>query len=225
MLLALDAQSGATARVSVSGAAVEDWEAVAIGRCAAGSCLYIGDIGDNDGGRRRITVYRVPEPQAAARTVAVDAAFHATYPDGAQDAEALLVSPEGRLFIATKGEQRSVALYRFPQDPRPGTTVTLERVGKPLTPGAADAAQRVTDGAMSADGRWIALRTRTTLSFYSTADVMKGMWRLGSRVDLASIGERQGEGVALGEGGAVYLLGEGGGGGRPGTFARLTCRL
>src|SRR5688572_11222258 len=45
MLLALDAQNGATARVSVSGAAVEDWEAVAIGRCAPGSCLYIGDIG------------------------------------------------------------------------------------------------------------------------------------------------------------------------------------
>jgi hypothetical protein len=225
MLLALDAQNGAAVRVSVSGAAVEDWEAIAIGRCAAGSCLYIGDIGDNDGDRRRITVYRVPEPEAAARTMAVDAVFHATYPDSAQDAEALLVSPEGRLLIATKGEQRSVALYRFPQDPKPGTTVTLERVGQPLTPGAADPAQRVTDGAMSADGRWIALRTRTTLTFYSAADVMKGVWRVGSRVDLASLGERQGEGLALGEGGAVYLLGEGGGGKRPGTFARFTCRL
>src|SRR5688500_5000966 len=128
MLLALEAKGNATARVSVSGAAAGDWEAIAVGRCPAGSCLYIGDIGDNEGERARITIFRVPEPDAAARTMAVDAVFHATYPDGAQDAEALLVSPEGRLFIVTKGEQRSVALYRFPSDPRSGASVALERV-------------------------------------------------------------------------------------------------
>ena len=62
VVYALDAKGAVTGRVRVTGAQVEDWEAIAAGPCKSGSCLYVGDIGDNNGTRKQITIYRVPEP-------------------------------------------------------------------------------------------------------------------------------------------------------------------
>ena len=132
VLVALDTRGSVTGRVSVSGIKVDDWEAVAVGACPDGSCIYIADIGDNQAGRKRITIHRVPEPSEESSVVVKDT-FHATYPDGAHDAETLLVAPDGRLFIVTKGETDAVGLYRFPRDLRPGATHQLERVGQPRT--------------------------------------------------------------------------------------------
>ena len=134
VLVALDARGSVTGRVRVSGVKVDDWEAVAVGPCPGGSCIYIADIGDNEAERKRITIYRVPEPSSE-DSVAVTDTFHATYPDGAHDAETLLVAPDGGLFIVTKGETDPVGLYRFPRELRPGATHQLERVGKPRASG------------------------------------------------------------------------------------------
>jgi hypothetical protein len=205
------------------GATVEDWEAVAVGPCQAGSCVYIADIGDNDARRKRITIYRVPEPAGAEDSVAVKEIFHATYPDGAHDAEALLVTPVGELFVVTKGDTAAVALYRFPRELRAGATHQLERVGNPRGPGKPVETERVTDGAVSPDGEWVALRTRRQLTFYRAAELTKGNWRESRKVDFSAAGETQGEGVAIGADGAVYLAGEGGGKSQAGTFARLMC--
>jgi hypothetical protein len=54
-LVALDTNGGVAGRVRVSGAKVEDWEAIAVGPCASGDCIDVGDIGDNDAGRSSIT--------------------------------------------------------------------------------------------------------------------------------------------------------------------------
>jgi hypothetical protein len=222
VLFALDTKGAVTGKVQVMGAKVEDWEAVAVGPCPAGSCLYIGDIGDNNGSRKRITIYRAPEP-AAAEDIAVKEIFHATYPDGAHDAEALLVTPAGDLFIVTKGDTGAVALYRFPRELRAGVTHQLERVGNPRGSGKPGETERVTDGAVSPDGEWVALRTRGQLTFHPAAELTKGNWREARKVDLASVGEPQGEGVAIGADGMVYLAGEGGGKLQAGTFARFMC--
>lgn len=223
VLFALDQKGTVTGRVRVSGASVDDWEALGAGPCAGGSCLYIADIGDNHGTREHITVYRLPEPSPSDAAAAVDAVFHLTYPDRAQDAETLLVGPGGQLFIVTKGESGAVALYRAPQDLRPGSTARLERVGQPLTPVRPAREFRITDGAISPDGQWVALRTTAHLVFYRTSDFLGGAWHEARRVDLAPLRERQGEGVALGPGHAVYLAGEGGGRRQPGTFAWFVC--
>ena len=69
----------------------------------------------------------------------------------------------------------------------------------------------------------MALRTSHRLTFYRTAELTKGHWQVARTIDLKNLGEAQGEGVAFGADGWVYLVGEGGGKGRPGTFARLTC--
>ena len=224
MLFALDTRGAVTGRVRLTGATVEDWEAVAVGPCPAGSCLYVADIGDNDAERTRITIYRVQEPSGAEESAAVKDVFHATYPDGAHDAETLLVTPDGALFIVTKGDTGAVGLYRFPRELRPGETHRLERVGQRESGKPAENA-RVTDGAVSADGQWVVLRTGQNLTFHRTAELSAGNWREARSVDLKAIGESQGEGVAIGADGTVYLAGEGGGKSRPGTFARLTCTV
>jgi hypothetical protein len=220
-LIALDSDGLVAGRLQLSGAEVEDWEAVAVGACPAGSCIYVADIGDNDAERQQIVIYRIPEPADANGTAEVGDALRATYPDGAHDAEALLVGPDGRLYIVTKGDTGPVSLYRFPTESR-GTTVRLERVGEPRAPSAND---RITDGAMSPDGRWIALRSTQAVTFYRAPDLLAGNWREAARVPVTSLGEPQGEGITFGSDGVLYLISEGGGKKQPGMFARLACNL
>jgi hypothetical protein len=222
-LVALNAQGKVTGRMRVSGAKVEDWEAIAVGPCPAGSCIYVGDIGDNEAKRDRVTIYRISESKGTSDAPDTAEAFHATYPDGAHDAETLLVSPEGRLFIVTKGDTGPVALYAFPRELRAGATSRLERIGQPRESGKPSQANRITDGSVSPDGRWVALRTNTTLTLYPASDLLSGQWRPARRVELKALGEPQGEGVAYGAGGVVYVAGEGGGKSQPGTFGRLAC--
>ena len=220
VLFALDARGAVTGQLRVSGARVEDWEAVAVGPCGTGSCIYIGDIGDNDAKRRGITVYRVPEPDGATGTAAVTDTLRATYPDGPHDAETLLVAG-GRLYIVTKGETGPVGLYRFPAQLQSGTSMKLERVGEmSLT---ADADTRITDGSVSPDDQWVVLRSKSALTFYRASDLLAGKWNAASTVDLKPLQEPQGEGLALGAENTIFLAGEGGGNKQPGTFARVPC--
>jgi hypothetical protein len=221
VLVAVDPQGKPLGRLTVNGARVEDWEAIAAGPCGKASCLYIGDIGDNKASRRQITVYRVTEP-AEPNGSAIAEALHGTYPDGAHDAESLLVAPDGTIVVVTKGETGPVAAYRFPRSTAPGSAVKLERIGKPLAENVkADA--RVTDGAFSADGKWVILRTNTSLTFYPGDAFMRGVFRESHRVNLAALNEAQGEGVAFGSGQTVYVVSEGGGKKQAGTLGVLSC--
>jgi hypothetical protein len=222
-IYALDAKGTITGKISIAGAQVVDWEAMASARCGRGSCLYIGDIGDNEARRRDITIYRLPEPAQPNGPVQVDAVLRAAYPDGPHDAEALLAAPDGTLYIVTKGETGPVALYRFPGDGGSGKTVRLERVGPPLSKRVSSPDGRITDGAMSPDGDQVVLRTASALTFYQAADFLKGNFRELRRVDLKSLREPQGEGVAFGAANIVYVAGEGGGKSQPGTLAALSC--
>jgi hypothetical protein len=223
VVYALDAMGAVTGHVRVTGAQVADWEAIAVGPCGGASCAYIGDIGDNDGSRKQITIYRVAEPAATGESSAAADAFHATYPDGPQDAESLLITSDGAMYIVTKGVKGSVALYRFPRDLRPGASVPLQRVAKPREAGKSPNSDRVTDAAASPDGAWILLRTNRSVTFHRTKELMAGNWRPAHVVDLAALDEPQGEGVTLTVDGTLVVVGEGGGKNAPGTFARLSC--
>lgn len=222
-LVALDTRGAVVGRVRVTGATIDDWEAIAVGPCQAGSCIYIGDIGDNNANRPQITVYRIPEPSEAGGSVAVADVLHARYPDGAHDAEALLATASGELFVVTKGETGAVALYRFPRDARPGAAAQLQRVGKPSGSDQRTRGERITDGAVSPDGAWVALRTTTAVVFYRAGELLAGQWREAGRTSLDALREPQGEGITFGDDKTLYLVGEGGGQSPAGTFGRLTC--
>ena len=220
VLIALDSGGRVVGRLQISGATVDDWEAIAVGPCAAGSCIYVADIGDNDARRREIAIYRIAEPAEPEGVAKVTDVLRATYPDGAHDAEAMFITADGRLYIVTKGDTGPVSLYRVPSEH--AGTVRLERIGAPRSKEAND---KITDGAVSPDGRWIVLRSKQALMFHRAADLLAGNWREAARVPLASLGEPQGEGVTFGSDNAIYLMSEGANRKQPGMIARLTCRL
>lgn len=69
------------------------------------------------------------------------------------------------------------------------------------------------------------LRTPESLLFYRVANPPNLAFADPLVVDIRSLREPQGEGVALADDGSVYVTGEGGGKRQPGTFARLKCQL
>ena len=219
-LFAVDASGSLVQRVRVRGARLVDWEDVEAAACGDEACLYIGDIGDNDGDRDHITVYRLVDPGRSDRPAPTAEALHARYPDGPRDAEALFVDRTGTLYIVSKGRREPITLYRWPAG-APGQTVTLERVGE-LFPEPEDEADRVTAATATPDGRWIGIRTYRSLHLYP-ADELLGAEQPNPRtVDLRTLGEDQGEALALADDGTVWVSSEAEDGGRA-RLARLKC--
>jgi hypothetical protein len=192
--------------------------------CDGAACLYIGDIGDNDRRRKTVAIYRVKQPpmNAAAGTGSDADVFTATYPDAAHDAEGMFAVRDGRLFVVTK-EPGEAHIYQAPPFV-PGGQGQLARVASIDLGGKRDR-ERITDADASPDGTWVALRSNDTLFLYRTSELLGGAKPTPMRVDLRPLGEPQGEGVTFGDNGTLYLVGEGGGKGRAGTFAALRCQL
>jgi hypothetical protein len=141
------------ARPRVTGAQAVDWEDIAAGPGRGGRpLLYIGDIGDNAATRRSIDVYRVAEPRVGDAATAAAARLRLRYPDGAHDAEALLVDPlRGDLLVVTKVSGAGRA-YRTSASAAAGAEITLRA-------GPVVALSLVTAGDVSADGRVVVLRS------------------------------------------------------------------
>ena len=267
IVYALSADGSVLGSVRVTGAEVVNWEDIAVGPCPSGSCLYVGDVGDNQASRSSITIYRTPEPAPNAKATEQVETLHAKYPDRPHDAEALIVLPKGDMFVVTKGDDGPSYVYRIPTPFRDGATVTLQWIGhvestgggvtkergkteekhgkgsksgnsgvsdktskqakkdKEDVAGRAKRSDRITGGGASPDGRWVVLRTHGYVSFFVADDFVTGNARQVLKFDVTALKEPQGEGVAIGNNGAMLLVGEGGGKHKPGTFARASCTL
>jgi len=152
----------------VKGASADDWEDIAAGPGlqAGTSYLYIGDIGDNEGRRAEITVYRVMEPtikptdssSSKLKPLVTDDAevFHLRYPDGAHDAESLLVHPvSGDLYIVSKIPFANSFVYEAPAPLNTSGTTTLKRIAELKVPSLFGGL--LTGGDISPDGLRVAL--------------------------------------------------------------------
>jgi hypothetical protein len=225
IIFGINSHDGATrARVQVTGAEVDDWEDLAAGPCPHGSCLYIGDIGDNAEARKRIVIYRIPEPAPGETVTPPAEPLYGVYPDGAHDAEALLVDQNGRLYIVTKGEGSPIALYRFPENLVAGSAANLEHVVT-LT-GKVRRERRITDGDITWDGKWVGLRTIGAVEFFRASDLLAGTPDPPIEGDLSPLREPQGEGLAFGRDGTLYLSSEGMDVAREGgMLGRMSCKL
>ena len=220
----IDASGQLAQRVRVVEAEATDWEDIESGSCESGHCLYVGDIGDNDGERQQITIYRVTEPEAGASETAPAVALNARFPDGPRDAESLLRLPSGDLYVVTKGRAEPVTLYRYPAPDRPGETVTLEKV-RDLFPEAAAEEDRVTAATASPDGRWVGIRSYRNLYLYR-ADQLTGAGAAEPAVvPLAPAAHGQGESLVLSSDGEVWLTGEAENKDSRPQWARLRCTL
>jgi tartrate-resistant acid phosphatase type 5 len=145
-----------------------DWEDLAIGPGPqiGVDYIYVADTGDNAQIRSTVTVYRVPEPtvRSAQSPVNVNlsdvAAVSLRYPDGAHDAESLIVDPDtGDIYVITKRDTPS-RIYRAAYPQSTSTTTTLEFLGQ-LTWGGA------LSGDISPDGREILLKDFDDAFYYS----------------------------------------------------------
>jgi hypothetical protein len=197
----------------VSGAGFVDWEDVARGPCSSGggSCLFFGDIGDNDEARASYAIYEVEEPAqiGAGQHAATATAIPFRYPDGSHDAEALLVHPvTGAITIVTKVEKGSSTIYELPQPVTPGATATLAAAGSIKPPVGSS---RVTAGDVHPEGRGVLLRTHSDVFFFAmTPDQTVAQALAAPPCLLPSADEDQGEAIAWLPGGWGYVtLGEG----------------
>ena len=123
-------------RYALADATAIDWEDMAIGPAPDGrSYLYLADIGDNDGRRMSVRVYRVLEPLVDAdrapvvETLSGVTAYAFVYEDGPRDAEGFMVDPlTNDFYIVSKRELDGNRLYRS-VSPSEGGMNTLARVG------------------------------------------------------------------------------------------------
>jgi hypothetical protein len=141
-------RSGVTLRqYPIDGATAVDWEDIALDR----TTLFLGDIGDNAKARNDVVVYAVNEPDPATTSGSLPAtAQHLVYPDGAHDAEALLVDPRTHdLFVVTKELSGRSSVYRHTTGTALVKVATLDL----------GLGQLVTAGDIAVDGSAIVLRT------------------------------------------------------------------
>jgi len=123
-LYLVDSSGDAVSRLRLAGVANRDWEDIA----RRGDTIFVAEIGDNGAVHDTIFVYAVLEPVTGDTVASPIGVYPMHYPDGARDAETLLVDPRtGDWLIVTKRESRS-RVYRYPAPQLPGILRVLERV-------------------------------------------------------------------------------------------------
>ncbi|WP_346619464.1 hypothetical protein [Blastococcus montanus] len=185
-----------------------DPEDLAVGPHGA---VWIADTGDNNGERSTVALH-VLRPGGGS------ALYRLTYPDGAHDAEALLMAPDGTPYLVTKEVLGSSGVYRPAGPLVDGGTVGTERVGTvnvtltgtPGGPVGRAGQLMITGGAVAGDGSAIALRTYTDAYVWSLAgsDVPGAL--AGEPVRVALPESPQGEAISFTEdGGGLVVASEG----------------
>jgi len=226
-LYATDSLGRDLGRVRVEVRRAVDWEDLAPGPCLVvpGRCFYVGDIGDNGRRRRHIVVYRLREPQPPGgrsdtlRLVVPTDSLVLRYPDGAHDAEALVVTREGTLLLITKDPFGPAVVYRAGAE-RGVSPRTLVRVGPLDLQTSLVTGRLVTGAALSPCDSILVVRTYVSLHFFRLNPGSVPV-RLGSRSGITiPVVEPQGEGVAFDGVGALVLTSEHGQASR-GTITRL----
>jgi hypothetical protein len=167
----------------------------------------VGDIGDNEEERPAVVVYRVAEPRVAGGapgSPARAARLALRYPDGAHDAEALLVDPSsGALVIVTKDFGGSARVY-VADRPSRATITTMRSAGR-ITLGAGGA---VTAGDVAANGRTIVLRTYDSAFVWSRRrgqPLPSALRRRPCSARAGLLAEGQGEALALARDGRAFF--------------------
>lgn len=187
-----------------------DWEDIAIGPGPEKNkdYIYIGNIGDNDAKHSSIFVYRVEEPNTAEAKKSKDNeigpadTIELVYPDGAKNAETLLVDPLTKdIYIITKGSIFSmVYMAPFPQDTEKKNTMEFV---------ATISLAMATGGDVSPDGKSVIVRSARLAGLWDRTEdkLWKAFKTTPEWLDLMN--EPQGEAICFdAEGKSFYTIGE-----------------
>lgn len=223
-LFAFDTAGRSLGVVRIRDVKNRDWEAMATGPCPEGTCVYIGDIGDNSARRDNLAVYRLVEPRTNAGTQAPLATLRLAYADGPHDVEAMYAGPDGSLWLVTKrpsraanGASRPSRVYHVPPTAwqQPGRYVASIVDSVPVTPVAGSAHDFITDASLSPllpDGS-----RRVVLLSYGAVHVLNAdpaTGRPGALIARCAlpIRDRYAEGVSWLSDGRILVINEGNGG-------------
>jgi hypothetical protein len=197
----------ACAVVDVRSAAVDpyDPEDLALG---ADDTIWLSDTGDNLAQRTTVALLAL-HPDGST------AIYRLTYPDGPHDAEALLLAPDGTPFVVTKEVLGNSGVYRPSSGLVDGTTVAMTKVasltfsltGTPGGPVGRAGQLMVTGGAVSPDGKLVALRTYTDAYVWplTGSDVAAALTAKPTRIALPQA--PQGEAISFGADGRELVVG------------------
>ena len=140
--------------------------------------------------------------------------YRLTYPDGAHDAEALLLAPDGMPYIVTKEVLGASSVYRPVAGLVDGGTVAMGKVasinmtltGTPGGPVGRAGQLLITGGAVAANGAHLAVRTYTDAYVWPLAgsDVVGALATAPVRVALPD--SPQGEAISFTSDGSALLV-------------------
>ena len=211
-LFAFDSTGQPRGTWMVSGARNRDWEAAALGPCrpsdSAQSCLYIGDVGDNDARKDHVSIYRLPEPRVDSipdNRLLPARRLDFRYADHPHDVEALYVARDGSVILITKRRlldadrrPKRALVFRIAASAWDSSGIATANLvdSLPIIPGSAPGRQ-VTDAALSADGRVLEVRTYSQVFFFAV-DSTTGLPvanQAPSTCTILGLDEKQGEGL------------------------------
>lgn len=207
-VFAIEPSGQVRARLKLTGATPRDVEDVAVGPCGPGDsrpCVWLADVGDNFALRGQVRLYRFPEPEPLADATVEVEVLPFTYPDGAHDAESLVVDRSGRPAVITKARGSLGQVFAL-DGLAPGTVTQATLLGELSAPQGMDQATTAAD--LHPSGERLLLRTYTRAwevrgpGARSFEELMKGEV---ARVPEAS--QAQSEAIAYFPEGRGYLLG------------------
>lgn len=206
---------------TLQGISAVDWEDMASGPgpAAGTQYLYLADIGDNAASRASIAVYRVAEPAVSSTQAPVTVTLSPVeklvlqYPDGAHNAETLLVDPAGGdLYVMTKSADGVSGVYRSAAPHDANGTRTLTKVATLVfgSGSLASTGSLATGGDISPDGEEIIIRTYGAVVLWLRAPGVSIATALGgSPCVLKAAPEPQGEAISFDAQKSYYTISEG----------------
>lgn len=158
--------------------------------------LLLADIGDNRHKRDEVYVHRIAEPTPGAKAAPVET-MTVRYPDGAHNAEVLLVDPTDRqLYILSKVKQGASTLYRLGTFRASPVTATV--VASVELPGS----MKMATGGEAHDGV-VAIRSYTHVHLYRGKTVPQAL--ASTPCDIGWVEEQQGEAITFVKGGLLTI--------------------
>ena len=203
-LYSFDSTGRALGTTRVPGATNRDWEALASGPCTGGSCLYIGDVGDNTESRDNVTMWRVGVPNASDTRTTTPERLTLRYADGPRDVEAIWVAPDTNVYLLTKRPDRGrlARIYRVSaaawRSDAIATAVIVDSLH--IVPRRDDTLGWITDAALSGPDntgeRRLAVRSYRDVFVYAIDAITWRPTSLVGKCELSALREKSGgEGV------------------------------
>jgi hypothetical protein len=210
-IYSMDANGKGTREFYLEGASNRDWEAIGMATFTEGSFVYVADIGDNNAQHSDYAIYRVPEPEITTNTPKTNTLksvqkISYKYPDGARDAEAMLIDQSTKdIYIISKREDTK-RLYRLPYPQSYTQTVTAEFVQELTTFSTGTGQQTyLTDGSVSVDNQEIIIKSYFQIFHWrrATNETIPSALKRNPTI-LPYTLELQGEGVCFAQDGSGY---------------------